>query len=571
MTKDPEHTKLGGEKRLEIEAAVEEYEINLRRQLDEITQRKAIESEKSSFREELIRRELEDLHRDPEEVRAEERLLINWTLWLSLAISVAVVVSSLVFSDSVSGVAAAISRFMATNLSWFYVLISSCFLIFLVYLAFSRFGQVVLGDPNERPEFSNFSWYSMLFSAGMGVGILFWGAAEPVTHFMNPPVGIAESATAARRAMTLSAFHWGLHAWGIYCVCAVGVAYYGFRKRKKYLISSSIMDVSQSPKVRQTLKLVTDLVATLAIIFGVAASLGLGLLQIGGGAEHVFDIDASGKLGYFVIIASMTALYIISSSTGLDKGIKILSNLNMIVALVLLAFVFVVGPKLFNLKLFVDSIGQYLQALPSLSFKVDPFVESYEVWMRDWTLTYFSWWIAWSPFVGIFIARISRGRTIRELILGSLIVPALFCLLWFSVFGGTALYNELFATSGVGEAVQADVTSALFVFLGELPLSEVTSVVSMALLFTFLITSADSATYVISMMTSEGDLDPSPRMKLMWGLMLAALAYLLVIGGGLEALQAASLVFAFPFSLVLILIVVSVTFRLSIQIRGKRI
>jgi glycine betaine transporter len=411
----------------------------------------------------------------------------------------------------------------------------------------------------------------MLFSAGMGVGILFWGAAEPVTHFMNPPVGVAETAGAARRAMTLSAFHWGLHAWGIYCVCAVGVAYYGFRKRKKYLISSSIMDVSQSPAVRRTLKVTTDLVSTLAVIFGVAASLGLGLLQIAGGLEHVFSIDAGGNLGYFVIIAAMTGLYIVSSSTGLQRGIKILSNLNMIVALLLLGFVFLAGPKLFNLKLFVDSIGQYLQALPSLSFKVDPFVESYEVWMRDWTLTYFSWWIAWAPFVGIFIARISRGRTIRELILGSLIVPALFCLLWFSVFGGTALYGELFGNSVVGDAVSADVTTSLFVFLEELPLSGVTSVVSIVLLFTFLITSADSATYVISMMTSEGDLDPSGRMKIMWGLVLAMLAYLLVIGGGLEALQAASLVFAFPFSLVLILVAVSVTFRLSIQIRGKRL
>jgi glycine betaine transporter len=209
--------------------------------------------------------------------------------------------------------------------------------------------------------------------------------------------------------------------------------------------------------------------------------------------------------------------------------------------------------------------------LPTLSFKVDPFVESYEIWMRDWTLTYFSWWIAWAPFVGIFIARISRGRTIRELILGSLIIPALFCLLWFSVFGGTALHAEMFGGGGIGEAVERDVTGALFVFLDQLPLSGVTSVISIVLLFTFLITSADSATFVISMMTSEGDLDPGPRMKLMWGLVLASLSYLLVIGGGLGALQAASLVFAFPFAIVLILIVFSVTVRLSIQIRGRRV
>ena len=372
-------------------------------------------------------------------------------------------------------------------------------------------------------------------------------------------------------AMALSAFHWGLHAWGIYTVCAVGVAYYGFRKRKKYLVSSSIMDISQNPKVRSALKLFTDLVSTLAIVFGVSASLGLGMMQIAGGVSFVSGWDANNSIGYLVIISIITVLYILSSSTGLQRGIKILSNINMIVALLLLVFVFLVGPKLFILKIFVDSIGQYLHYLPSLSFKVDPFVKSYELWMEDWTLTYFTWWIAWAPFVGIFVARISRGRTIRELILGSLIIPSIFCLIWFSVFGGTALYMEKFSGNGISQVVDEDVALALFAFLDNLPWSSFTAVISVVLLFTFLITSADSATFVISMMTSEGDLDPSQKLKVTWGLVLAVLSYLLIVGGGLEALQAASLVFAFPFSLVLILIIFSVTFRLSIQIKGKRI
>lgn len=550
---------------------VEEYEINLRQKLDQITQRKRIEEAKRSFREEMIRRELEDLARDESEIRSEEHALINWTLWLSLSFSLLVVVLSLVFSSQVESVATGVSHFITVHLSWFYVLISSCFLIYLLYLALSRYGDVVLGEPDEKPEFSNFSWCAMLFSAGMGVGILFWGAAEPVSHFVNPPVADPRSVQAARNAMALAAFHWGLHAWGIYAVCAVGVAYYGFRKRKKYLISSSIMDISQNPVARRTLKLFADLVATLAIIFGVAASLGLGLLQIGAGIDYVFGIHAQGHLGYLIIIATMTVLFILSSSTGLQKGIKILSNINLLIALALLGFVFLVGPKLFELKLFVDSIGQYVHALPELSFKVDPFVKSYEAWMEDWTLTYFTWWIAWSPFVGIFIARISRGRTIRELILGSLIIPSAFCLLWFSVFGGTALHMEMFGHGGIGNIVQSDVTKSLFVFLEHLPLSGITSVISIVLLFTFLITSADSATFVISMMTSEGDLEPSQGIKVMWGLVLGTLTYLLTIGGGLEALQAAALTFAFPFALVLILIVLSVTFRLSIQIRKTRL
>jgi glycine betaine transporter len=426
--------EIDGATKLKIEAAVEEYELNLRRRLEEIAQRRTIEKKKASFREDLLQRELDDLKRPESEIRQEEHSLVNWTLWLSLVVSLVVAVLSLVFSDYVTEASAIISQFIATNLSWFYVLISTGFLVFLFYLAFSRYGPVVLGDPDEKPQFSDFSWYSMLFSAGMGVGILFWGTAEPITHFLHPPSGTPGSVAAARQAMTLSAFHWGLHAWGIYAVCAVGVAYYGFRKRKKYLISSSIMDLSHNPKVRRSLKIGVDLVATLAIIFGVAASLGLGLMQIAGGAEQVAGIDADGRLGYLAIVGAIATLYIVSSTTGLERGIKFLSNLNMVVALLLLFFIFAVGPSLFNLKLFVDSIGRYVQALPTLSFKVDPFEGSYEAWMRDWTLTYFSWWIAWAPFVGIFIARISKGRTIRELILGSLIVPALFCILWFSIF-----------------------------------------------------------------------------------------------------------------------------------------
>ena len=562
---------MDNDKQLLIDSQVEEYEISLRNELDKISQAGEIAEKTSSFRETLLKKELSDLERDVAEIRREEHTLINWNLWLSLVISLFVVVAALVFTGSVKTFAVQISFFMTQNFSWFYVLISTCFLIYLIFLAFSPFGNIVLGDPNERPEFSTFSWCAMLFSAGMGVGILFWGAAEPVHHYVLPPVAEPGTPLAAKMAMAFSAFHWGLHAWGIYTVCAVGVAYYGFRKRKRYLISSCIMDVSRNPRIRGVLKLVADLVSTLAIIFGVAASLGLGLLQIGGGLKFVFGWPAETNLGYFIIIAVMTVLYIVSSSTGLQKGIKILSNVNLSVALLLMFFVFLVGPKIFILKLFVDSIGQYLHYLPMLSFKVDPFVKSYEAWMQDWTLTYFTWWIAWAPFVGIFVARISKGRTIKELILGALIIPSVFCLLWFSVFGGTAMYMEVFGGNGIGDIVKTDVDAALFAFFDRLPWSRLTSIISIVLLFTFLITSADSATFVISMMTSEGDLEPKLGLKLLWGIVLAALCYLLVIGGGLNALQAAALVFAFPFSIVLILIVVSVTFRLSIQMSRKRV
>jgi glycine betaine transporter len=559
------------ETRLEIESSVEEYEIKLRRELTELEEMGSIVRKAKRFRERLIRAELDDVTRDETALREEEQKLINWNLYLSLGISVVVIGLALIFTESVQTFSEAASTYITNNLNWFYVLLSSGFLVYLVYLAFSQYGHVVLGAPNDRPEFSDFSWYSMLFSAGMGVGILFWGAAEPVSHYIHPPVADPETVLAAKEAMALSAFHWGLHAWGIYTVCAVGVAYYGFRKQKKYLISSSIMDVIPNRRLRRVLKLLVDMVSTLAIVFGVAASLGMGLIQIASGLEHVFGIHASGAFGYLGIVVVMTALYIVSSSTGLQKGIRLLSNLNMVVALLLMVFIFVVGPKLFILKLSVDSIGQYIQRLPELSFKVDPFQPGYEGWMKDWTVTYFTWWIAWAPFVGIFIARISKGRTIRELILGSLIGPTLFCIVWFSVFGGTALHLEVFEGNGISQLVDEDVSVALFGLLDRLPLSQVTSVVAIVLLFTFLITSADSATFVIAMMTSEGDLEPSQKLKLVWGVLLAALCYLLVIGGGIKALQAAALVCAFPFAVVLLLIIASVTFRLSIQIKKKRV
>jgi len=565
------HDTLDPETRLEIESEVEEYEIELRRELDMLDEGPSIARKARRFRRRLIHAELEDVTRAEGDIREEEQSLINWNLYLSLFFSILVIALALVFTESVESFATAASDFVTDSLNWFYVLLSSGFLVYLFYLAFSKYGNVVLGSPHDRPEFSNFSWYSMLFSAGMGVGILFWGAAEPVHHYILPPVADPRTVLAAKEAMALSAFHWGLHAWGIYTVCAVGVAYYGFRKRKKYLISSSIMDIVPNARVRRALKLFADLVSTLAIVFGVAASMGMGLIQIASGLGHAFGVSADNAGGYLGIIIVMTVFYIASSSTGLQRGIKILSNLNMIVALLLLAFVFIVGPKLFILKLSVDSIGQYLQRLPELSFKVDPFEPGYQGWMRDWTVTYFTWWIAWAPFVGIFIARISKGRTIRELILGSLIIPTLFCIVWFSVFGGTALHFEVFGGDGIGALVEQDVSVALFGLLERLPLSTVTSVTAIVLLFTFLITSADSATFVISMMTSEGDLEPKQRLKLLWGVLLATLCYLLVIGGGIKALQAAALIFAFPFSLVLILIVISVTFRLSIQMKKKRV
>ncbi len=559
------------EARHQVEARLAAQEEELRKTHRREADRPELKRRRNQLLARLIAADQADEDRDIEEIREEEQQVISWNQRLSLGFCVLFLLGALARADDLSTIASDLTAFITKYFSWFYILASSGFLIYLIWLAASRFGDVVLGEPDEEPEFSDLSWYSMLFSAGMGVGLLFWGGAEPIRHFLQPPMGEPGTVRAAELAMAYASFHWGLHAWGIYTIAAVGVAYYGFRKEKKHLISSSIMDVSRHEGVRRVLKVFSDLVATLAIVFGVAASMGMGVLQIAAGLQHVFGIPAVGPAGYVVIVLIMTVLFLASACTGLDRGIKILSNLNMLVAVTLLLFVFLVGPKLFILKLFVDTLGQYLQMLPQLSFKVDPWTPSYQTWMGDWTLTYFTWWIAWAPFVGIFIARISKGRTIRELITGSLVVPSLFCVLWFSVFGGSALHLEKFTDHGIGAMVKRDVTVSLFELLKNYPAYTATASISILLMFTFLITSADSATYVISMMTTEGDLDPPLKTKVMWGSVLSALTLVLVLGAGMKASQAAALTFAFPFCLVLILVVISVTIRLSRQVEKTRI
>ncbi|WP_456867717.1 BCCT family transporter [Galbibacter sp. BG1] len=560
------------EVQLEIDSMVEEYEIELRKELDlsKANSYKEIEKKKRTFKARVIENELDDIRRDVKEIRDEEKSIIGINFWISLFVTVLVMIFAFSAGENLADFAQWIAGFVTKYLNWFYVLVASGFLIFLLFLASGRFGSVVLGHPDERPEFSNFSWYSMLFSAGMGVGILFYGSAEPMSHFLNSPVDPSGSAAAATSAMTYSAFHWGLHAWGIYTVCAVGIAYYGFRKRKRYLVSSSILNFTSNKKLQTVVKSTTDLISILAVIFGVSTSLGVGVLQISKGLNHVFDMETSNFMGYAVIISIITLVFIISSSTGLKKGIRILSNLNMIIAILLLLFVFIVGNTLFDLKVFVNSIGQYLQELPALSFRLNPYDANYENWMGDWTLSYFTWWIAWAPFVGIFIARISKGRTVRELIVGCLLVPAIFSLFWFSVFGGTAIHLEMIDKIPIGGAMLKEISVGTFLLFEQLPLSSVTSVTALFLLFTFLVTSADSATFVISMMTSEGDLDPTMKMKITWGIVLGVLSLVLLAGGGIKALQAATLIFAFPFSFVLIMIARSLYFRLSIQVKKKR-
>lgn len=550
---------------------VAEYRQELQKSFRRESDRPHVDELVHEFRSRMEKRLADDEERDVEDIREEERSQININLVLSLVLTTLFLIWSFLNRNEMVEMSGIVKHAVTSNFGWFFVLLSTCSIVYLGYLAFSRFGDIVLGEPSEKPEFGDISWYSMLFSAGMGVGILFWGAAEPVTHYIHNPTHPSLTTEAARSAMALTLFHWGLHGWCVYTLCAVAVAYYGFRKRKSYLMSSALTGLAPNPKAARVLSTLTDLTATIAIVFGLAASLSTGTMALAAGLS-TFGIPAQNTTGYAVILALTTIAFVASATTGLKKGIKILSNLNMAVCVILLAFVFFAGPTLFDVKLFVDSLGGYLTSLPSLAFQVAPFTPSYEKWMADWTVTYFTWWIAWAPFVGIFIARISKGRTIKELILGSVLVPVLFTCFWFSVFGGAGLHLVLQGDTGLTNLLNAgEPASALFYLLDKFPIAAITKGVSIFLIFTFLVTSADSACFVLAMMTSEGDLDPSMGIKLLWAGVMATLTAFLVKDGELGPIQAAAQACAGPFAVVMLLMAFSLPVRLRNQVRQRRI
>lgn len=470
--------------------------------------------------------------------------------------------------DQLANVANATFNFSIQNFGWFYLLATLFFLIFAFYLAFSRFGGIRLGDDDDEPEYSTLSWLSMLFSAGMGIGLVFWGVAEPLSHFLSAPEGAEAGTTqAARLSMRYSFFHWGLHPWAIYTVIGLSLAYFQFRKGYKGLISSTFIPLIGERLAAGWLGKLIDILAVISTVFGVATSLGLGALQIGGGLNYLFGIPNSTTV-QFTIICVVTVLFLISTSTGLDKGIKILSNTNLIIGVLLMLFVLVTGPTTFIFDTFTTTLGSYMQNIINMSLRLTPF--SRETWIGVWTLFYWAWWIAWAPFVGTFIARVSKGRTIKEFITYVMIIPSLFGFIWFSVFGGTGLHLEMFKGVHMADAVKKDTTMALFLMLEQLPWGTIVAFVATILIMTFFITSADSATFVLGMLTSDGKLDPSTKVKLTWGIMQSAIAVVLLISGGLNALQTAAIVAALPFAVVLIGMCISLVKSLQAEDRERR-
>ncbi|GAA0613447.1 glycine betaine transporter OpuD [Virgibacillus siamensis] len=485
---------------------------------------------------------------------------VTRVFWISAVVAIlfiiwGVIPESVLHSANMDNVTSNIQAFIVNKFGWFYLLSATAFVVFSIYLIFSKYGSIRLGKPGERPEYSYITWFAMLFSAGMGIGLVFWGAAEPLNHFHTPPYGDPETAEAAKTAMQFSFFHWGLHPWAVYATLALALAYFKFRRQSPGLVSS-ILEPLFGPRIKGRWGTVVDFIVVFATIFGVATSLGFGAIQISGGFSYAFGLPNT-FIVQLIIIAIVTVLYMTSAMTGLNKGIKYLSNANIILAILLMLFLLFAGPTNFIIKMFTSTFGSYIQNLPSMSFRMTPF-NADNTWVKDWTIFYWAWWIAWAPFVGTFIARVSRGRTIREFVSGVLLVPTIFGALWFSVFGGSAINLEFFQDANLIQDVnEIGKETALFAVLEQFPLGTVMSILAILLISTFFITSADSATFVLGMQTTGGSLYPPNQVKFVWGIIQSAAATVLLWQGGLQALQTASIIAALPFAVIMLLVVIS--------------
>ncbi|MFD1172063.1 glycine betaine uptake BCCT transporter [Oceanobacillus picturae] len=486
---------------------------------------------------------------------------VSNVFWISAIVTVLFIIwgiipQSVLPAANLDNITSIIQGYLVDTFGWFYLLTATGFLIFAIYLIFSKYGNIKLGRPGDKPEYGYLTWFAMLFSAGMGIGLVFWGAAEPLSHFHEPPFGDAETSDAAKTALQYSFFHWGFHPWAIYATIALALAYFKFRKQAPGVVSA-ILEPLFGERIRGKWGTLVDFIVVFATVFGVATSLGFGAIQISGGLSFLTGMEQSISL-QLIIIGIVTVLYMTSAMTGLNKGIKYLSNANLILAFLLMIFLLFAGPTTYILNLFTNTLGNYIQNLPSMSFRMTPFNEDNTTWINDWTIFYWAWWISWAPFVGTFIARVSRGRTIREFVLGVLLVPTIFGALWFTVFGGSAINLEFFQNANIQADVNAIGTeAALFSVLQHYPFAMVMTIIAILLITTFFITSADSATFVLGMQTTNGSLYPPNIVKFIWGLLQSSAAAVLLWQGGLEALQTASIIAAFPFAIIMILIVAS--------------
>jgi glycine betaine transporter len=496
------------------------------------------------------------------EQREESPRIDSTVFWVAAVLSAIFVAWGVFFADSLAAVFdAVLFSYLIPNFGWVFILSSFGFLAFSVYLAASRYGRIRLGGDDERPEFSTVSWVAMMFSAGMGIGLMFFGVAEPMSHMGTPPFGLADPNTkgAAQVAMEYSYFHWALHPWAIYAIVGLTLAYFCFRKGMPNLISTAFYPLL-GDRVYGPVGKTIDILAIFATLFGSATSLGLGALQINQGLNVLFGVGGKNSVGMAIaVIAVLTVCFILSAISGVHRGIQWLANTNMVLAVFLLLFLFVLGPTVFILDTFVQSIGGYLANIIPMSFRTASYGDS--AFVSGWTVFYWAWWISWAPFVGTFIARISRGRTIREFVVGVILVPSVVSFVWFAILGGTAIDLQLSGAADIAGPVSAgNQPGALFLTLQQFPLFWLTALIVVILVALFFISGADAASVVMGMLSSRGNLHPKSWNIVVWGTFTGAAAAICLLAGAIQgsvdaaitALQSVAIASAAPFVLVLI-------------------
>lgn len=477
------------------------------------------------------------------------RLKNNITYYLTIGISLLIFIWGIFFTDNFKNFFDSAYAFTTNNFSWYFMILMAFFFLFSIYLLFSKYKNVKLGDNDSKPEFSNISWFAMLFSAGIGIGLVFWGLAEPLTHYLNPLGMEGGTKEAIGFAYRKSWLHWGVSAWACYALLALVIGYMHFRKKKPILLSSVLIPIIGEKNAKGLIGKIIDILTIFVTIAGILTSLGMGTLQINSGLNYLFNVPET-KFIQVIIITLITILFLISATTGVKKGIKILSNLNLGVAVIFFLGAFVIVPKIDLLNNTIMGLGQYAQALVIDKFSI--FAKG--DWYSKWTIFYWAWWIAWAPFVSIFIARVSKGRTIGEFIKGVLLVPAGFCMMWFSVFGTLGMTVPI----DVAKEAVLKVETALFVVLNEYStIGLVLSIIAVVLLFTFFVTSADSATYVLSVIASDGKLNPKNSRKIIIGVIQSLLTIAFLFAGGFEMIQTATIVMALPFGIIIFLSVMA--------------
>lgn len=467
----------------------------------------------------------------------------------SAIIIVVFIAITLIVGEPMENVFLAVQNAITENTGWLFILVVNFFLFFMIYLALSKFGNIRLGGQSSVPEFNRSAWFAMLFSAGMGIGILFWSVAEPVFHFLEPPMAEGKTVAASEESMNFSFLHWGLHAWGIYALVGMALAFFSFNRKMPLAIRSVFYPLFGN-RIHGRLGNAIDILATIATVFGLATSLGFGVRQVNSGLNYLTGLSISPEV-QVVLIVVITLIATGSVVSGLESGVKRLSELNINLGALLLVFVIIFGPTLFILDSYGQNLGAYIESF----FYKSLWAESYRggSWQHDWTIFYWAWWISWSPFVGMFIARISIGRTIREFVLGVLIVPTLLTFLWLTAFGGSAVFMELNGVHTVSEVIREDVALSLFRLLENFPLAYVTNILAILLIVSFFVTSSDSGSLVVDMFTSGGKLETPVYQRVFWAFSVGGVAAVLLLGGGLKALQTAAITTGLPFALILVL------------------